>query len=172
MSSSWFEQLEARLEQQLEEFLNANPHQQSLLDQEELQERERRLRRREQQLQQQAIDQRNQLLALASDISTWQQRVERARGAQAPELASKAQAHVDQLMGQGRDRWKALAELGEEFRRLRQELEELGQQPQAGSGGGKDGQAEANGRGVDLERDWAEFETQQELERLRRNRKP
>lgn len=172
MSSSWFEQLEARLEQQLEAFLNANPHQQSLLDREELQERERRLRRREHQLQQQAIDQRNRLLALANDISTWQQRVERARGAQAPELASKAQAHVDQLMGQGRDRWKALAELGEEFRRLRKELEELGQQPQGGSGGGKEEPAEANGRGVDLERDWAEFETQQELERLRRTKQP
>jgi hercynine metabolism protein len=172
MSSSWFEQLEARLEQQLEAFLNANPHQQSLLDREELQERERRLRRREHQLQQQAIDQRNRLLALANDISTWQQRVERAHGAQAPELASKAQAHVDQLMGQGRDRWKALAELGEEFRRLRKELEELGQQPKGGSGGVKEEPAEANGRGVDLERDWAEFETQQELERLRRNKEP
>lgn len=172
MSDSWFEQLEARLEQQLEGFLKANPQQQALLDEEELQERERRLRRREHQLQQQAIDQRNRLLGLAKEISTWQQRVERARTAGEPQLADRAQVHVDQLMGQGRDRWKALAELGEEFRRLREELQELGQRSDRGNPSPEDPPPDAHSRGADLERDWAEFETQQELERLRRTTDP
>ncbi len=170
MSSSWFEQLEARLEQQLEAFLRSNPQQQSLFDQEELQERTRRLRRRELQLQQQAIEQRNQLLDLAKEISTWQQRVERARGAGASPLAQRAQAHVDQLMGQGRDRWKALAQLGEDFQRLQLELEELAQQPRGGTGASDGSEAAPKAAASDLDSDWNAFETEQDLEQLKRNR--
>lgn len=170
MSGSWFEQLEARLEQQLEAFLRSNPQQQSLFDQEELQERARRLHRRELQLQQQAIEQRNQLLDLAKEISTWQQRVERARSAEAGALAQRAQAHVDQLMGQGRDRWKALAQLGEDFQRLQLELEELAQQPRGGTNASDGAGAAPKAAAADLDSDWAAFETEQDLERLKRNR--
>ncbi|MCP9849502.1 hercynine metabolism protein [Cyanobium sp. Morenito 9A2] len=170
MSASWFEELEARLEQQLEAFLRTNPQQQSLLDREELQERARRLGRRELQLQQQAIEQRNQLLALAQEIATWQQRVERAQGAGAKELAGKAQAHVDQLMGQGRDRWKALAELGEDFQRLQRERDDLAARPgNANPPPGTPAEGSAQGA-ADLDEAWATFETQQDLEQLKRKR--
>ena len=54
MSSSWFEQLESQLEQQLEAFLGSHPGQQELLELEELLERQRRLRRRRLQIQAQA----------------------------------------------------------------------------------------------------------------------
>ncbi len=125
-SSSWFEQLEAQLEQQLEAFLGSHPDQQELLEREELLERQRRLHRRRLQIQAQAEQLRQALLQIAGEITQWQKRVQRAKAAGAQELAARAQAHQGQLMGQGRDRWQQLGELGKEFARVEQDLLELG----------------------------------------------
>ena len=54
---SWFDDLEARLNQQLEAFLQANPAQQTRLEQQEAQERQEQLGRTRLQLQQQAQQQ-------------------------------------------------------------------------------------------------------------------
>jgi len=151
---SWFDDLEARLNQQLEAFLQANPAQQTRLEQQEAQERQERLGRTRLQLQQQAQQQRQALLELAGEIRQWQQRSTKAREAGATSLASRAAAHVAQLMLQGRQRWQQLAELGARFARVEAELEQLGSTRQPG--------------GRDLESDWAAFEAEQELERLRR----
>ena len=53
-SGSWFEQLEARLDQQLEAFLRANPAQEVLLQEQEQLERTQALQQRRLSLQQQA----------------------------------------------------------------------------------------------------------------------
>jgi hercynine metabolism protein len=166
VSSSWFEQLEAQLERQLEAFLQANPAQEALLQEQEQQERQQRLKRQRLELQQQAEHTRATLLQLANDIAQWQQRLQRAQAAGATDLAQRAEAHVHQLMAQGRDRWQALGELGHQFRQVEEELEQLAQARPA----------PPRPTSADLEPDlnqaWAAFEAEQELERLRRGQGP
>jgi hercynine metabolism protein len=157
----WFEQLEAQLEQQLEAFLRAHPAQEALLQEQEQQERQGRLRRQRLELQQQAEQQRTSLLQLARDIDQWQQRVERARQGHANDLAERAEAHVQLLMAQGRDRWQALTELGDRFRQLDSALEQLAQQRPPAA-------AQAPCHPDDLNQAWAAFEAEQELEQLKR----
>lgn len=125
MSGSWFEQLEAQLEQQLEAFLSSRPEQRQLLVEEEQRERQQRLKRRQLEVQAEAERLRRALLELATEITQWQGRVERARAAGASALADQAEARLRQLMGLGRDRWQALSSLGDEFRRLDADLAAL-----------------------------------------------
>lgn len=127
MSGSWFEQLEAQLEQQLEAFLSSRPEQRQLLVEEEQRERQQRLKRRQLEVQAEAEQLRRALLELATEITQWQGRVERARAAGASALADQAEARLRQLMGLGRDRWQALSSLGDEFRRLEADLAALQQ---------------------------------------------
>ncbi len=169
MSDHWFETLEAQLEQQLEAFLGSHPEQQELLEREEMLERDRRLRRLLSQLQQQAEQLRQSLLELAGEITQWQERVRRARAAGAAELARRAEVHLGQLMGHGRDRWQALSELGVEVHRVEQELAALQQRHKRSSVSATPPAAERTPAGTDdLEAAWDAFETRQELEQLRR----
>lgn len=161
MSSSWFDQLEARLEQQLESFLRSNPEQEALLAQEEQRARQQQLQQQQSLLQRQAEEQRQALLKLAEEIRQWQQRIERARQAAASELTARAEAHVAGLMEQGRQRWQALEKLGQDAERLHTELASLRQQQPAA----------APASGNDLERDWAAFEAEQDLNELRRKQR-
>lgn len=172
---SWLEELEARLEQRLEAFLRANPAQESLLAEQELRERQQRLLADRLRLRQEAELQRQGLLRLAAEIRSWKERVDRARGAGAGELADRAEAHIATLMEQGRSRWQTLGELGERFTAVERELERLTARPAGGTAAGQgSGNAaaaaeEASATGIDdLERAWASFETQQELDALRR----
>lgn len=157
MSSSWFEELEARLEQQLEAFLRANPQQEALLAEEEQRQRQQQLLQQHRLLQRQAEEQRQALLQLAEEIRQWQERSGRARRAGAEDLASRADAHGATLMERGRQRWQVLEQLGQEAKRLQADLEALRAQRPAPPPGTSD-----------LERDWAAFEAEQELEQLRR----
>ena len=72
---SWLDELEARLEQQLEVFLRANPAQEVLLEEQEARDRQARLVGQRRQLQQQAEQERQALLQLADEIRRWQERV-------------------------------------------------------------------------------------------------
>jgi hercynine metabolism protein len=176
--AGWFEQLEAQLERQLETFLAANPAQEALLQEQELQEKQQRLKRRRLELQGQADQARTSLLALVSEINQWQQRVQRARDAGAGDLAARAEHHLGQLMGQGRDRWQALSELGRSFQAVEAELEQLARQAPsptyAPAGGARAGgpqqaaQAKEQAEPEPLDQAWAAFEAQQALEDLRR----
>jgi hercynine metabolism protein len=173
MSRSWFEQLEAQLDRQLEAFLNSHPDQQHLLDADERQERQRRLGRQRLQIQAQADASRQSLLELAAEITQWQQRVGRARAAAADALADQAETHLRQLMGLGRDRWQALRELGESLGQVEAELAGL-QEPDgpASAAAANPASSSADPEGPDLEQAWAHFEKQQDLEELRRTRSP
>ena len=172
----WFEQLEAQLERQLETFLAANPAQEALLQEQEQQEKQQRLKRRRLELQGQADQARSGLLTLVAEINQWQQRVQRARDAGADDLAGRAGQHLGQLMGQGRDRWQALAELGRSFQAVEAELEQLARQAppasQASGHGRAEGppasQAKGGSEPEPLDQAWAAFEAQQALEDLRR----
>jgi hercynine metabolism protein len=184
---SWLDELEARLEQQLEAFLASNPAQDALLREQEARDRQARLIGRRRQLQRDADRLRSGLLQRAGEIRQWRQRVERARAAGADELAARAESHLTQLMDQGRRQWQQLEALGQEFGQLEQQLRELSQQAQQAAAAGTAGGAQTAGaqtataqagaaqaapepNGSDLERAWAAFETEQELEALRRSK--
>ena len=176
---SWLDDLEARLESQLEGFLRSNPDQEALLAEQERRDRKEHLRRRRLELQQEAERSRGALLQLASEIRCWQERVQRARGAGADDLAARAEAHVASLMEQGRRRWQALGELGQQFSRLEWELSQLGNRSTTASGNGggdRSGEPAATSRaqprgGGSLHDAWAAFEAEQELEALRQRLK-
>lgn len=179
---SWLDDLEARLDSQLGDFLRSNPAQEALLAEQERRDRLETLRRQRLQLQEEAERDRAALLQLASEIRSWQQRVQRARAAGAADLATRAEAHVAGLMEQGRQRWQGLAELGQRFNAVEWELSQLGRQatgggtagPAAGSGGtgsAAGGTAAAGSPGGDLGEAWAAFEAQQELEALKQKLK-
>ena len=141
-NGDWLDELEARLEQLLDAFLQANPSQQALLRDQQLAEA-------------QAL--RSELLQLAAEIQRWRQRVQKAEGAGAQELAAQAQRHLDQLMERGRGRW--------------QRLEQLGRDLQGGAGKETHTPAPAPTQPNDpLDQAWARFEIEQDLERLRRRR--
>jgi hypothetical protein len=169
-SGNWLDQLEARLEQTLESFLQANPQQDSLLAEQEARERQQQLRRDRLTLKAEAELQRQGLLRLAEDIRCWQQRVDRAKGAGALDLAGRAEAHIATLMEQGRARWQTLDELGERFAAVERELQNLGSNPSGPASGAAGPGATSNQQtsAPNLEADWVAFETQQELDALRR----
>ncbi len=144
-AGDWLEQLEARLEQQLEAFLRANPAQEALLQEQERLEQQQR--RRAQLQQAEAL--RRELLQLAADIRQWRERAQRAEQAGAHELAERAQHQLTQLMEQGRQRW--------------QTLEQLGRAVHAAGGG-----AAAQPTPESTVQSWERFEVEQELELLRR----
>lgn len=141
-NGDWLDELEARLEQLLDAFLQANPSQQALLRDQQLAEA-------------QAL--RSELLQLAAEIQRWRLRVDKAQGAGANDLAAQAQHHLEQLMERGRGRW--------------QRLEQLGHDLQGGADTGVREPAPAPAQPSDpLDQAWARFEIEQDLERLRRRR--
>ncbi|MFN6338525.1 MAG: hercynine metabolism protein [Cyanobacteriota bacterium] len=165
--------LEARLAQTLEAFLRANPQQETLLAEQEARDRQRRLRGERLALKTEAELQRQGLMRLAEDIRRWQGRVDRAKGAGALDLAGRAESHIAALMEQGRARWQTLEELGGRFAAVERELRDLGaaSRPAGAASGAQSPESPPRSdgsRGVGLEADWAAFETQQELEELRR----
>ena len=182
---SWLDDLEAGLDSRLEQFLRSNPGQEALIAEQERLDRQNALRRQRLQVQEEAERARAALLQLASEIRSWQQRAERARKAGATDLATRADAHVAGLMEQGRQRWQALAELGQRFSRVEWELSELSRQTQgsaeargarpgtaaAAADHGAGTTAAAPSSGSDLGEAWAAFEAEQELEALRQTLK-
>ncbi|QNJ15685.1 hypothetical protein SynA1840_00124 [Synechococcus sp. A18-40] len=153
--SNWLEQLERELDQRLAAFLSQNPVQEQLFRQQHQLDRARSLQRQRQQLQQDAEEQRKQLLALAADVRAWTERTERAKRAGEKELSKRAEQHLNDLMNQGRTLWMDLADLGRRFKEVDQQLNELSRQQRSGV--------------FSLDRDWALFEAEQELEQLRRD---
>ena len=154
--STWLEQLERELDKRLSEFLRNNPVQDQLFQDQHQQDRASALKRQRRQLQQDAEDQRRQLLELADQVKDWRKRIERADRAGAADLADRARRHLDQLMTQGRHLWSDLENLGRRFREVDGQLAELTRQPQSPDR-------------KDLDRDWAMFEAEQELKRMRRD---
>ena len=91
--------------------------------------------------------------------------MQRAQQAGANQLASQAEAHLSKLMGQGRDCWQALAELGVEDQQLRQEIQQMPapnnpKKPTSPVDLEKDSE-------IDLETAWNNFEANQALEDLK-----
>ena len=79
--------------------------------------------------QQDADEQRRQLLDLADQVKDWRERIQRADRAGATDLADRARHHLDQLMTQGRHLWSDLENLGRRFEEVDGQLAELSRQP-------------------------------------------
>jgi hercynine metabolism protein len=156
MSPTWLDQLERNLEERLDAFLRSNPDQDRLLQEQHLQDRQRTLSSRRDQMQLQAKELRRQLLTLAEQVQAWGERTKKARNAGAEDLALRAANHVNSLMNQGRDLWNELDDLGRSFRNLDQQISDLNQKTSQRQGARS------------LDEDWALFEAHQELEELRR----
>ena len=154
--STWLEQLERELDKRLSEFLRNNPIQDQLFQDQHQQDRAMALKRQRRQLQQDAEEQRRQLLDLADQVKDWRERIQRADRAGATDLADRARHHLNQLMTQGRHLWSDLENLGRRFEEVDGQLAALSRQPQS-----------ANQK--DLDCDWAMFEAEQELKRMRRD---
>jgi hercynine metabolism protein len=159
-AADWLEQLEARLEQQLEAFLRANPAQEALLQEQERLERKQRQR----QLLLQAEALRSELLQIAAEVRQWRDRSDRARNAGATDLATRADRQVAQLMERGRLRWQALEQLGREVQN--NTADSAAAQP---TGAAKTNPP--NSAKEPLDQAWARFELEQELEALRRQQR-
>ena len=157
-AADWLEQLEARLEQQLEAFLRANPTQEARLN--EQARREQQQHQRQQLLQAEAL--RSELLQIAAEVRAWRDRSARARNAGATDLATRADRQVSQLMERGRLRWQALEQLGQAVRNNTAQVQST--DAQATAVGANPG----NPANDPLDQAWARFEVDQELEALRR----
>jgi hercynine metabolism protein len=155
-AADWLEQLEARLEQQLEAFLRANPAQEALLQEQER--LERKQRRNQLLLRAEAL--RSELLQIAAEIRQWRDRSDRARQAGAADLATRADRQVAQLMERGRLRWQELEQLGQAVRNNPATPPTAAANTSPGS--------PANDP---LDQAWARFELEQELEALRRQQR-
>ncbi len=111
MSSwSWWDELEQKLEQQLEAFLKSHPEQSERLRQDHLNA---------------AAQLRRQLLELAAEIKQWQERTQKAEAAGAHDLAKRAQQHLEQLMQQGRELWQQLEAIGQDLHQQAPRSEDL-----------------------------------------------
>ncbi len=159
-AADWLEQLEARLEQQLEAFLRANPAQEALLQEQERLERKQRQR----QLLLEAEALRSELLQIAAEVRQWRDRSDRARNAGATDLATRADRQVAQLMERGRLRWQALEQLGREVQN--NTATSAAAQPTAAAN-----TSPASSANEPLDQAWARFELEQELEALRQQQR-
>ncbi|WP_341881389.1 hercynine metabolism protein [Synechococcus sp. UW140] len=159
-TNNWWQEIEQELERQFDRFLDDHPSQKELLEKEEANQKQKRLQLRLQTINEQADQLRSKLCKLSAEIKQWRQRVERAHKANATDLAAQAQDHLGQLMGKGRDCWQALAELGVEDQKLRQELKQI---PNPNNNKPKYKQ--------DIETAWEKFETDQALEDLKRKQR-
>nr|YP_002049109.1 hypothetical protein PCC_0460 [Paulinella chromatophora]ACB42899.1 hypothetical protein PCC_0460 [Paulinella chromatophora] len=167
MNGSWFEELESQLNQHFESFLSANPEQKRLLEEEELEDRQRCVIERQLMLQRQREQLQKKLLKLVPEINSWQNRLIRARQVQdwkSVEIAAKEQK---KLMNKGKNEWEALKEIRIELSRLNAALNVLQQIIGITHNNSKIFTRVSTNLN-DLENTWDKFESEQELECLRR----
>ena len=154
MNYTWLEEVEQNLERRFEGFLRANPYQELLLHQQHQQDCYASLCRQRGQLQEEAKELRRQLLKLVKTIKEWINRSQRAREAGASSLADRADNHLKDLLKLGRNLWSNLEDLGYRFKEVEEKISYLSHLSSSGWN--------------NLEREWANFEEEQELDQLKK----
>ncbi len=191
-----FEDLSRFLETRLEEFLRNNPHLELQALDEQLREQEAETLRliasfqgREKQLQ-------NEILATAQEVQRWHERVQKARAAGRTDLASAAETREATLLRQGNQLWGQMKgvqqriaqskELAQRTQERRRELKEKLQQAEAARAASKAQSSQTPGWSQPagysfgekantassfdpLEQSFKDWETEEELENLKRN---
>ena len=187
-----FDDLNRFLESRLEEFLRNNPHLELEALQEQLREQEEDTLRLIAELQAQEKRSQDDILSTAQEIQKWHIRVEKAKAANRLDLAQAAQEREAALLREGNQRWGQMQgikeritqakELSKRIQQRRQEVQTKAAQAQANhtnyqaaqpfetTGWNQSRNFSANAANADeLEAAFRRWETQDELEQLKRN---
>lgn len=184
-----FEDLSRFLETRIDEFLKNNPHLELQALDEKLREQEREsnrllldLRGREKQVE-------SQILAIAQEIQRWHVRIQKAQAAGRRDLAEPAQAHEASLIRQGNQLWGHMEILKDRINQTDQLLQKVKQRRQEVQAqltqvqAARSAQAQAQNAWTTtawstsyspkapdpLEEKFAQWETEDELNRIKRN---
>lgn len=185
-----FDDFSRFLESRLEEFLRNNPHLEleALLDQ--LRSQEEDTLRLIAELQTQEKRAQDDILSTAQEIQRWHNRVEKAKAAGRLDLAEPAQQREAALLREGNQRWGQMQGLKERIaqakqllsriQQRRQEVQTKAAQAQAArtnyqtqqrleTDGWNQSRNYSSGAGDTLEENFRRWETQDELEQMKRN---
>jgi uncharacterized protein (TIGR04376 family) len=179
-----FEDLSQFLETRLEEFLRNNPHLELLALEESLQEQENEtlqllndLRSREQHTQ-------ADILTTAQEVQRWHLRIEKAKAAGRLDLAQLAQERETALLREGNQRWGQMKLTQERLRQTeallrqiqirRQEVRAKAEQAKTAQESGTPGWSQRSHPNLHqqpdpLEEKFKRWETEDELEQMKRN---
>ena len=184
-----FDDFNRFLESRLEEFLRNNPHLELEALLEQLREQEEDTLKLISQLQLQEKRSQEEILATAQEIQKWHIRVEKAKVAGRQDLAQAAQEREATLLREGNQRWGQMQgikeritqakELIKKIQQRRQEVQTQAAQAQANrvsnsyqdreTTGWNQNRSVNSGGGDDLETAFRSWETQDELEQMKRN---
>lgn len=184
-----FDDLSRFLESRLEEFLRNNPHLELEALLEQLREQEEDTLKLIADLQLQEKRAQDEILSTAQEIQRWHIRVEKAKTAGRLDLAQPAEQREAALLREGNQRWgqmqglkERIAQAKELLRRIQQRRQEVQakaaetqartspQQPsQRLDTDGWNQSRKPSGGTDDLENTFQRWETQEELEQLKRN---
>jgi len=184
-----FDDLSRFLESRLEEFLRDNPHLELEALLEQLREQEEDTLKLVAELQLQEKRSEEEILATAQEIQRWHIRIEKAKAAGRLDLAQPAQEREAALLREGNQRWgqmqglkeriKQAQELLRRIQQRRQEVKAKAAETQAArtnyraeqrleTAGWNQSRTSDHGSDV-LEETFRHWETQDELDRLKRN---
>lgn len=186
-----FDDVSRFLETRLEEFLQNHPHLEIQALEEQLREQERDTQRIIADLQLQQKNLQNEILSIAEDIQLWHSRVNKAKQANRPDLVQAAQAREASLLRSGNQRWGQMEgvkkrlvqsqELLHQIQQRRKEVEVKAAQVKANTAYAETPDWETTAwnqassyRGYSrtadpLEQKFREWETEDELEQMKRN---
>ncbi|NEO30188.1 MAG: TIGR04376 family protein [Symploca sp. SIO3C6] len=125
-----FDDLNRFLENRLEEFLRNNPHLELQALEEQLREQEKDTLRLIADLQVQSKRLQDEILAIAQDIQRWHQRVEKAKANNREDLARGAQEREAALLRQGNQRWGQMEGVKQQITQAKQLLNQIQQRRQ------------------------------------------
>lgn len=184
-----FDDFNRFLESRLEEFLRNNPHLELEALLEQLREQEEDTLRLIADLQLQERRSQDEILATAQEIQRWHIRVEKAKTAGRQDLVQPAQEREAALLREGNQRWGQMQGIKERITKAKELMKQIQQRRQEVQA--KAAQAQANrtnyqtaqsfdttgwnqsrnsSKGADdLEATFQRWETQDELEQLKRN---
>jgi uncharacterized protein (TIGR04376 family) len=177
-----FEDISRFLEQRLEEYLRDHPQLELQVLDENLREQEADTQRLIIELQAQQKQSEQDILATAQDIQRWHSRIAMAQSAGRPDLVEAAQEREAALLRQGNQRWGQMQsvktqieqsqELLVQIQSRRQEVQQRQTQAQAASPASSIprgwSQSSSYGEPDPLEEKFRRWETEAELERLKR----
>ncbi len=185
-----FDDLSRVLEARLEEFLRNNPHLELEMLSEQLREQEEDTLKLIADLQLQEKRSQDEILETAQEIQRWHIRVQKAKAAGREDLAIPAQAREDALLREGNQKWGQMQGLKERItqsQELLRKIQQRRQEVQAKAAEAQKARAkdqnqqrlESNAwqtpassyysKFDDLEEQFRRWETQDELEQMKRN---
>ncbi|BAZ80450.1 MAG: TIGR04376 family protein [Sphaerospermopsis kisseleviana] len=185
-----FDDLSRFLEARLEEFLRNNPHLELEMLSEQLREQEDDTLKLIADLKLQEKRSQDEILETAQEIQRWHIRVQKAKSAGREDLAIPAQAREDALLREGNQKWGQMQGLKERItqsQELLRKIQQRRQEVQAKAAEAQKARAQAqtqqrletntwqapassySSQFDDLEEKFRRWETQDELEQMKRN---